>query len=78
MNMSCDWSDKLHTELWFVNTCVDEVVKGEEANALIGHVDEPFDAQGVQGGDDVKSDSHRHEHGQQHSVHNIPRVQDIW
>ena len=48
-------------------------MQDEEGDALVGHVDEPLDAQGVQGGDEVAENSDEHEEGDEDSVGNVPQ-----
>ena len=52
---------------------VNKVVEHKEGDPLVGHVDEPLDAQGVQGGDEVAENSDEHEEGDEDSVGNVPQ-----
>ena len=59
------------------NASIDEIVESEEAYSLVGHVDEPLDAQCVQSGDKVKGDPSGHEHCQAYSVDHVPGARTI-
>ena len=54
------------------NASVEDVVDGEEQDALVGHVDEPLDAEGVEGGDKVAEDPNEHEEGDGNAIDDVP------
>ena len=45
----------------------------KQGDPLVGHVDEPLDAEGVEGGDKVAEDPDEHEEGDEDSVGNVPQ-----
>ena len=53
------------------NASVEDVVDGEEQDALVGHVDEPLDAEGVEGRHDVQRDARGHEGRHGEPVHGV-------
>ena len=51
---------------------VDKVVEDKEGDALVGHVDEPLEAKGVDGGDKVTECADEHEEGDGDAVDDVP------
>ena len=51
---------------------VNKVVEHKEGDPLVGHVDEPLDAEGVEGGDKVAEDPDEHEEGDGDAIDDIP------
>jgi len=51
---------------------VNKVVEHKEGDPLVGHVDEPLDAEGVEGGHKVAEDPGEHEKGDGDAVDDVP------
>ena len=54
------------------HTGVDKVVDDQEGDALVGHVDEPLGAEGVEGGHEVAEHPDEHEEGDGDAVDDVP------
>ena len=54
------------------HTGVDKVVDDQEGDALVGHVDEPLGAEGVEGGHKVAEHPDEHEEGDGDAVDDVP------
>ena len=54
------------------HTGVDKVVDDQEGDALVGHVDEPLGAEGVEGGHKVAEHPNEHEEGDGDAVDDVP------
>ena len=54
------------------NDGIEDIVKGEEGDALVGHVDEPLDPQSVCCGDSMGQHPRHHEESHSDPVHHVP------